>query len=166
MNRSSTVGMPSFRTPSVRLRDFHPPYRLRLVGPAQQLFPDGWPMLFQVVREFADGHPVDARTTLIGLHLPQCFLQVFSLTYFLHQSIRAGWAFGLIHRPGRFSLFPSCSRGLHPLAQKRSPVPSGYSAACRPEIHVLLASPFVRAFSHRSRLGLSVAPPFGIGVPH
>jgi len=24
----------------------------------------------------------------------------------------------------------------------------------------------VRAFGHRSRLGLSVAPPFGFGVPH
>jgi hypothetical protein len=24
----------------------------------------------------------------------------------------------------------------------------------------------VRAFAHRSRLGLSVAPPFGFGVPH
>src|SRR5438105_1935998 len=28
------------------------------------------------------------------------------------------------------------------------------------EIHVLLASPLVRAFSHRSRLGLSVGSPF------
>jgi site-specific DNA recombinase len=32
--------------PSVRLRDFHPFYQLRLVGPVQQLFPDSWPMLF------------------------------------------------------------------------------------------------------------------------
>ena len=31
----------------------------------------------------------------------------FSRSYFLHQSIRAGWAFGSIRRPGRFSLFPS-----------------------------------------------------------
>ena len=28
-----------------------------------------------------------------------------------------------------------------------------------------LPLPIVRAFSHRSRLGLSVAPPFGLGVP-
>jgi hypothetical protein len=34
------------------------------------------------------------------------------------------------------------------------------------EIHVLLASPLVRVFNHRSRLDLSVAPPFGIGVPY
>jgi site-specific DNA recombinase len=31
--------------------DFHPPHRLRLVGPVQQLFPDGWPVLFQVILE-------------------------------------------------------------------------------------------------------------------
>src|SRR5262245_42252772 len=72
---------------SVRLGDFHPPYRFWFVGSVQQLFPDGWPMLFQVVGDSDDGHPVDARTTLISLHLPQCFLQIFSLTYFLHQSI-------------------------------------------------------------------------------
>jgi len=29
-----------------------------------------------------------------------------------------------------------------------------------------LPLPIVRAFGHRSRLGLSVAPPFGFGVPH
>src|SRR6202035_5770447 len=33
------------------------------------------------------------------------------------------------------------------------------------EIHVLLAAPPVRAFSHRSRLGLSVASTFRFGVP-
>ena len=31
--------------PSVRLGDFHPPHRLRLVGPPQQLFSDRWPVL-------------------------------------------------------------------------------------------------------------------------
>src|SRR5437868_15414073 len=30
-----------------------------------------------------------------------------------------------------------------------------------PEMHVLLTSPLVQAFDPRSRLGLSVAPPFG-----
>src|SRR5215475_13684922 len=64
-------------------------------------------MLFQIILDADDGHPVDARTTFIASHLPQCCLQVFSLTYFLHQSIRAGWVFGSIRRPGRFSLFPS-----------------------------------------------------------
>src|SRR6267378_202044 len=34
------------------------------------------------------------------------------------------------------------------------------------EAHVLLASPLVRAFSHRSRLDLSVDSAFRHGVPH
>jgi hypothetical protein len=34
--------------PSVRLRDFHPTHRLRLIGPTQQLFPYGYPVLLQV----------------------------------------------------------------------------------------------------------------------
>jgi hypothetical protein len=38
-------------------------------------------MLFQIIRNSADGHPVNAWTTLICLNLPQCFLQVVSLTY-------------------------------------------------------------------------------------
>jgi hypothetical protein len=36
--------------PSVRLRDFHPLHRFWRIGPTQQLFPDGWPMLLQVFR--------------------------------------------------------------------------------------------------------------------
>src|SRR5215469_10078306 len=74
-------------------------------------------MLFQVVLQSDDGHPVDAWTTLIGSHLPQCCLQVFSLTYLLHQSVRAGWAFGPTRRPGRFSLFPA---GLSGFTRQRS----------------------------------------------
>ena len=34
------------------------------------------------------------------------------------------------------------------------------------EIYVLLASPLVRAFSHRSGSAYPLPPPFGIGVPH
>src|ERR1700682_211155 len=64
-------------------------------------------MLFQIILDADDGHPVDARTTFIGPPLPQCCLQVFTLTYCRHQSIRAGWVFGPTCHPGRFSLFPS-----------------------------------------------------------
>jgi len=45
--------------------------------------------------------------TFIAPHLPQCFLQVCSLTYFLHESACVGWAFGFIHRRGRFDVSPS-----------------------------------------------------------
>jgi len=34
--------------PSVRLGDFYSPHRLRLISPAQQLFPNRWPTLLQV----------------------------------------------------------------------------------------------------------------------
>ena len=57
-----------FAHPAVRLRDLHPFYRLWSVGSAEELFPDGWPMLFQVSRQFLDGYPVDAWTALVGLH--------------------------------------------------------------------------------------------------
>src|SRR5207249_7491863 len=53
--------------PSVRLGDFYPPHRLRLIGPAPQLFPNGWPVLFQVSRKFVNGHAVHARTPFVGL---------------------------------------------------------------------------------------------------
>jgi hypothetical protein len=50
------------------LRDFHPFHRLWGVGSAEELFPVGGPMLFQVCRQFLDGHPVDAWTAFVGLH--------------------------------------------------------------------------------------------------
>jgi hypothetical protein len=99
--------MPSFRTPPSGLGDFHPPHRLRFVGPTQQLFSDRWPVLFQIVGELVNGDPVHSRATFITLHPPQCFLQAFSLTDFLHQSVGSSWAFGSTRRHQRFSLF-SC----------------------------------------------------------
>ena len=53
-------------------------------------------MLLQIVAKLIDRHLVDACATFVALHLPQCFLQIPSLTYFLHDPIRIGWAFGLI----------------------------------------------------------------------
>jgi len=41
----------------------------------------------------------------------------------------------------------------------RSPIPLDVLPLVALEIHVLLASPLVRVFNHRSRLDLSVAPP-------
>src|SRR5438477_1674818 len=93
--------------PAVRFGDFHPPHRLRFVGSTQQLFSDYWPVLFQVVGELDHRDPVHSRATFITLHLPQCFLQVFSITDVLHQSAASSWAFGFTRRHQRFSLF-SC----------------------------------------------------------
>jgi hypothetical protein len=58
------------------------------------------------VTEFINGHPIDAGAALVAPHLPQCFLQVFSLTYLLHDTTRVGWAFGFMHRRERFDVFP------------------------------------------------------------
>jgi len=55
--------------PAVRLRDFHPFHRLWCVGSVEELFPDGWPVLFQVSRQFLDGHPVDAWTAFVSRRL-------------------------------------------------------------------------------------------------
>src|SRR5947209_1086477 len=52
----------------LRFGDFHPPHRLRLVSPGQQLFPDSWPVLLQVARELRDIHPVHSRASPVGLH--------------------------------------------------------------------------------------------------
>ncbi len=46
-----------FSHPSVQLRDFHPTHRQRLISPTQQLFPDGYPVLLQVVRKVMPGLP-------------------------------------------------------------------------------------------------------------
>src|SRR3989442_10338586 len=93
--------------PAVRFGDFHPPHRLRFVGPVQQLFSDYWPVLFQVVGVLTDGDSVHSPATFITLHLPQRFLQVFSLTDFLHLSVGSSWALGSTPRDPGSSLF-SC----------------------------------------------------------
>src|SRR3974390_2470333 len=90
--------------PAVWFGDFHPPHRFRFVGPIEQLFSDHWPVLFQVVSELVHGNPVHSRTTFITFHLLQCFLQVHSLTYFLHQSIGSSWVFVSPRRRHRFIL--------------------------------------------------------------
>src|SRR5208337_1121402 len=152
--------------PSVRLGDFHPPHRLRLVDSTQQLVSDHWPVLLQVVGDSANGHAVDARATFVSLHLLQSLLQVFSLTYFLHPSIRAGWAFRVMHRRERFGLFPFRFAGFTRWRRREVQFSLDVLPLVAPEIHVLLAAP--------SRSGLRPsfpAPPiccstFRIGVPH
>src|SRR5437899_11224469 len=44
--------------PAVRLGDFDPFDRLRLVSSREQLRPDAWPVLTQVVLSVVDGHPI------------------------------------------------------------------------------------------------------------
>src|SRR3954452_13829625 len=146
--------------PTVRFRDFHPPYRLRLLGSVQQLFTDDQPVLFQVVVQLTDSHPVDSGTTLVGLDLPQCFLQIVSLTYFLHPSIRTSWAFGVMDRHRRFDLFPPRSTGFTRSRDREVQFELDMLPLVALEIHVVLATLLVRAFSYRFRLDLSVVSVF------
>ena len=69
--------------PAVRFADFHPPNRLRLVRPVEQLVPDGWPVLAQVSPRGLDGHSIDARSPFVCPDTFPRYLQVFSVTYFL-----------------------------------------------------------------------------------
>jgi len=113
-------------------------------------------VLLQVVGDASDSHPVDARTTLIGFHPSQCFFHVLSITYLLHQSSCSSWAFGCIHRLWRFSLFSARFAGFTRWRDRKVQFDLNVLLHFAPEIHVLLASPLVRAFNPRFRLGLSV----------
>ena len=98
---------------SVRLRDFHPLHRLRFVAPTQQLLPND--DQFAIVGKFIDGDAIDSRATLIGLDLPDGFLQVSPFTYRLHHSFRVGRAFGFMCRRKRFELSLLRPLGFTPL---------------------------------------------------
>jgi hypothetical protein len=117
-------------------------------------------MLFQVVRELPDGHAIDTCATLVCLYPLLCFLQIFSLTYFLHQSIRIGWAFGVMCHQERFGLFPSPFAGFTRWRVREVQLRLNILPLVALEIHALFATLLVRAFSHRSRLSLSVDSAF------
>src|SRR6266849_6226706 len=106
---------------------------------------DGWPVLCQVAGKVVDGHAIDARTTFVGLHPPYCFLQIGSLAHFLHQSIRAGWAFGAMGRRKRFGLSSFRFAGFTRWRGREVQCSLSVRPPVVSEDHVLLASPLVRA---------------------
>ena len=73
---------------------------------------------------------------------------------------RVGWAFGFMHRRERFDVFPSRLPGFTRRRRWKVQSQLDVQPLVALEIHVLLATPLVRAFSHRSRLGLSVDSTF------
>src|ERR1700730_10573804 len=105
IKRSSTVGMPSFRTP---------PSRLWIVSPLQQLFPYCRPVLLQVARELADFHAVDSRTSFVRLHSLVSLPAVFPLADFFHQLLVMSWTFGFAFRRARFGPFLRSLRSFTP----------------------------------------------------
>src|SRR6266849_10271096 len=79
--------------PAVRLGDFDPLDRLRLVGSIEQLRPNAWPVLTQVALGLFDGHPIHARAALVAANtFPRSF-EVSSVAHLLHQLFRASQAF-------------------------------------------------------------------------
>src|ERR1035441_7502579 len=80
-----------------------------------------------------------------------------TLTLVLHG---ASWIFGFMHRLARFGLFPSGLTGFTLPPRWKVHFLLDVLPLVAPEIHVLLTSPLVRVFDHRSRLGLSVDSTF------
>src|SRR5207245_2417681 len=152
---------------------FHSINRLGFVGSTQQLFPDLGPVLLQVVRKFLHGHAVDSRASFITLDSRQCLLTVFCLADFLHELIGTSRTFRLVLHHRRFGPSPGTLRSLLlPVSGKASACCSWFfcrlsSLSCTAYSSLSLSSfrRTVWAFSHRSRLSLAVAPPFGFGVP-
>src|SRR3954471_15930797 len=86
--------------PAVRFGELDTPHRLRLVSPVEQLFPDGWPVLTQVVPGLADGPAVDAGPPSVGADsMPRPF-EVLSFADLLHQGLASCRVFGVPLRRG------------------------------------------------------------------
>jgi len=101
--------------PAIRLGDFDPLHRLRLVGSREQLRPDVWPVLTQVGLGALDGHPIDARATFVTANSFPCSYEICSIAHLLHQLFCAGRAFGCGLRHGWFGPLVSAARGFTPV---------------------------------------------------
>src|SRR3954447_26153482 len=86
--------------PSVRFGDFDSPHRLRLVSPFEQLFPDDWPVLTQVVPGLVDGPAIDAGAPLVGADSMPRIFEVLSFAHLLHQRLTSRRVFGFSLRRG------------------------------------------------------------------
>ena len=129
------------------LRYLHPPHRLRLIAAVQQLSPDRGPVLLQIGRQVLEGHPVDARGTLVGLHSCQCLPQIVTLDDRFHGRPNRRPAFDIGSRRAGFGLFGGGASGFTrcPGAQVQLDLillPHGPH-----EIAALLASSTVQAFA-------------------
>ena len=74
--------------PAVRLGDFDPLDRLWLVGSIEQLRPNAWPVLTQVVFGVVDGHPIHARTAFVLSNAFPRSDKILSVAHLLHQLFR------------------------------------------------------------------------------
>jgi hypothetical protein len=72
-------------------------------------------MLFQVLWQLLDGHPIHSSTPFIGLDSFQCLLAVFPLADFLHRLFGDGRAFDPALSRRRFGPFLETLRGFTPI---------------------------------------------------
>jgi hypothetical protein len=97
---------------------------------------------------------------LVGSDSFQRFSSILSLTYFLHHSLVSSRVLGFSPHPGRFGPFPVPRGSFTPPGEREGQLFLVFRPLFTHEIRALLTSPIVRAFRHRSRLGLSVDSPF------
>src|SRR5262245_40417518 len=100
--------------PAVRFGDRASPHRLRLVGPVEQLSPDGWPGLTPGVSGLVDGPAIDAGAALVGADLLPCDFAVLSFAHPLDQRLVNRRALGSARRRGGCGPFLAGVRGFTP----------------------------------------------------
>jgi hypothetical protein len=69
---------------AVRLGDFDPFDRLRLIGSLEQLRPNARPALTQVALSVVDGHPINTRTALVLANAFSRSYEILSVAHLLH----------------------------------------------------------------------------------
>src|SRR5678816_745330 len=110
---------PQCPRPALRLRDLHHPYPCGLILPCPQLRFDLFPMHFEVLLGPPHAHPVNARCSIIRLHLqPRC-AEVLLRQHHFHQFFLRSVHFVSFRLE---CLLASCS-GLHRLASSQSCLP-------------------------------------------
>ena len=143
---------------AVRLRDFHPTYRLRLVAPLEQLFFDFTPARFEDARQLLDGDPINAGRSLVAHHRIQRRFYVVWVTDCLHEMLYGCRAFGFGRRRDNFDPSRVPMRGFTPIRHAQVQLKLGWRSRYGHETSNLLALSFnplsgtVRAFSRRTDL--------------
>jgi len=108
------TGHAELSDPALRLGDFDPLDRLRLVGSLEQSGPDAGPVLTQVGLGVVDGHAIHARTALVALNaFPRSF-EVLPVAHLLHPLFHRSRAFRSWFRHKWFGPFGTAAEGFTP----------------------------------------------------
>jgi hypothetical protein len=109
-------------------------------------------VLLQIGRQVLDGHPVDARGTLVGLHSCQCLLQIVTLHNRFHGRPNCRPAFDIGSRRAGFGLFGGGASGFTRCPGAQVQLDLILLPHSSPEIAAPLATSTVRAFAGLPRL--------------